>query len=132
MFLDGSVVRFMGGSYNPQYPSPPNAIVDATNGLAYDLAGNSWSNWAYPSGTTEHIAHRYADDGQRIYFLKGSSDVSIYDRTAGWLEDDTAAMPDGLCKDAAVAWSGSEMIAWSGKCGSTASTAGGRYQPKAP
>ncbi|HTQ07177.1 MAG TPA: kelch repeat-containing protein [Polyangiaceae bacterium] len=133
MFLDGDVVHFMGGAYNPTYPTPPVATVDATSGLTYDLAENSWSTWSYPAGTTEKIAYRYADDGRRIFFLYSTDVVTIFDRaSSGWLANDTSEMPSGFCTQAATAWSGSEMIAWSGDCGSGAASVGGRYQPKAP
>jgi len=59
--------------------------------------------------------------------------VTIFDRaSSGWLANDTSEMPSGFCTQAATAWSGSEMIAWSGDCGSGAASVGGRYQPKAP
>jgi hypothetical protein len=133
MFVDGTAVRFLGGSYNPVYPTPPEAILDATAGLSYDLAAGTWSSWAYPTGTTEHLARRFADDGRRIYFLKATDVVTVYDRqSSSWLESDTAPMPSGFCTNAAAAWSGSELIAWSGSCSGTPTNVGGRYQPAAP
>jgi hypothetical protein len=133
LFVDGSIVRFMGGAYNPQYPTPPTSITDATEGLAYDLTAHRWTQWPYPSGTSEHIAYRYADDGRRIYFLHDTNIVTIYDRaSSSWRPNDTAPMPSGFCTQAATAWTGSELVAWSGDCGSGAVNVGGRYQPKAP
>lgn len=133
MFVDGNVVRFLGGSYNPVYPTPPEAISDATSGLSYDLDAGTWSSWPYPVGTSEHLARRFADDGRRIYFLKATDVVSIYDRqSSSWIESDTAPMPSGFCSTAAAAWSGAELIAWSGSCSGSATTVGGRYQPSAP
>jgi hypothetical protein len=133
MFFDAGFVRFMGGAYNPTYPTPPVAIVDATSGLSYDLTTKSWSSWAYPAGTSGKIAYRFADDGRRIFFLHDTNVVTIYDRaSSSWVTNDTATMPAGFCTQAAAAWSGSEMIAWSGDCGSGAVSVGGRYQPRAP
>ncbi len=133
MFFDSGFVRFMGGSYNPTYPTPPVATVDATSGLAYDLTTNSWSSWAYPAGTTGKIAYKFADDGRRLFFLHDTNVVTIYDRaSSSWVTNDTATMPSGFCTQAAVAWSGSEMVAWSGDCGAGAVSVGGRYQPRAP
>jgi hypothetical protein len=122
-FRDGGVVHVWGDG-------PDSA------GLTYDLVGRFWSNtsWTVPSGTTGHLAGRFADDGRRIFFLKGTNVVSIYDRkTSGWLANDVAVMPNGFCTEAAAAWAGSELIAWSGSCGgSVPVSVGGRYQPVAP
>jgi hypothetical protein len=86
-----------------------------------------------PAGTAEHLAQRFADDGRRIFFLTAANVVSVYDRKASsWLANDTAAMPSGFCVETAAAWTGSELVAWSGSCGGTPVSVGGRYQPAAP
>lgn len=129
MFLDGNVVRVWGGG---PYGSAPS-------GLQYDLALGTWSAWLLPSGTPT-IPKRSADDGRRIYFLSPASsgcpptvEVLIYDRrSSSWLASDASATPAGLLPQAATAWVGAEMIAWSGNCGAGPSSVGGRYQPPAP
>ena len=132
-FKDGSVVRFFGGLFNPVYPTPPTSITEATTGLAFDLGNRTWSTWPHPSGTVEHLAARFADDGRRLYFLKATDVVTIYDRaTSSWVADDTAPMPAGFCTEAAAVWTGSELVAWSGSCGGAPVSVGGRYQPRAP
>jgi hypothetical protein len=115
-FLDGAVVRVW---------------EDGQPGLALDVGTKAWSSGAAP--TAGKVAQRYADDGRRIYFIKGTNLVSVYDRkTSSWLADDISTTAPGLCSDAATAWSGSEVIAWSGDCGAGPVSAGGRYQPPAP
>jgi hypothetical protein len=122
-FRDGDVVRVWGGG----------PFGSAPAGLIYDLIGQSWSAWTVPEGTAEHLAERFADDGRRIYFLKGMDVVTVYDRrTSSWLANDTAAMPSGFCNEGAAAWTGSELVAWSGSCGGAPVSVGGRYQPAAP
>ncbi len=131
-FRDGNYVRFMGGEYNPDYPIWNGNGAPATSGLAYDIAADTWSTWPHPEGTTSTLNGPQADDGRRIYFPTGGS-VAIYDRETGWLPNDVSPMPSGLCASgAAYAWSGSEMIGWSGDCSPMASEVGGRYQPPAP
>jgi hypothetical protein len=86
-----------------------------------------------PTGTADHLAGSFADDGRRIYFLTAANVLSVYDRkTSSWLVNDTAQMPAGFCVGAAPAWTGSELIAWSGSCGGASVAVGGRYQPAAP
>jgi hypothetical protein len=81
----------------------------------------------------EHLAARFADDGRRLYFLKATNVVTIYDRaSSSWVADDTAPMPAGFCMEAAAVWTGSELVAWSGSCGGAPVSVGGRYQPRAP
>jgi hypothetical protein len=126
-FLDGAVIRVWGGAGYGNGPA----------GLAYDLAGTSWSSWTVPTGTDAHLAKRYVDDGRRLYYLTAKDVVSVYDRkSSSWLANDTAAMPDGFCIEAAAAWTGAELVAWSGACGGTPTATpvavGGRYQPPAP
>jgi hypothetical protein len=121
-FTDGNVVRLWGGAFG-----------NAPAGLSYNLGDMAWTSWQVPANTAEHLAKRFADDGRRIYFLKATNVVSIFDRESGsWLPSDTAAMPNGFCTEAATAWTGSELVAWSGDCGAGPTTIGGRYQPPAP
>lgn len=122
-FVDGTLVHIWGGG----------PFGNAPAGLSYDLVGQSWSEWTVPIGTADHLAQRFADDGRRIYFLTATNVVSVYDRKASsWLANDTAVMPSGFCIDAAPAWTGSELVAWSGSCGGAPVSVGGRYQPAAP
>jgi hypothetical protein len=121
-FADGNVVHIWGGAYG-----------NAPAGLSYDLVGHAWSAWTVPANTDQHVAKRFADDGRRMYYLTATDVVSIYDRTSSsWLANDTAKMPAGFCTEAAAAWSGSELVAWSGDCGPGPANVGGRYQPPAP
>ena len=122
-FRDGNSMRVWGGG----------PFGNAPAGLSYDLGGQSWSAWTTPAGTADHLAQRFADDGRRIYFLTAANVVSVYDRkTSTWLANDTAPMPAGFCIEAAAAWTGSELVAWSGSCGGAPVSVGGRYQPAAP
>jgi hypothetical protein len=121
-FLDGSLIRVWGGAYG-----------NAPAGLTYDTAGARWTGWTVPSGTSSHLAQRFADDGRRLYYLTAPDVVSIYDRKAGdWLTNDTESMPPGFCIEAAAAWTGVELVGWSGGCGAPPVPVGGRYQPPAP
>jgi hypothetical protein len=121
MFWDDDVVRGWGGG-TPELPA---------SGLTYHPDSEIWSGWGHPAGSQGKISRRFADDGERLFYLKEMDLVTIYDRKLEeWTEDDSY-MPVGFCVDAAAAWSGTELIAWSGYCGS-ASDVGGRYQPPAP
>lgn len=126
-FVDSGLVRVWGGTGSP-------------GGLQYNIATSAWSAWALPAGTPSPMPQRYADDGRRIFYLQGSGScpgtvsVLAYDRLTGsWAAADTSAVPAGLSAEAAAAWTGSELVAWSGACGSGApGSVGGRYQPPAP
>jgi hypothetical protein len=124
-FVDGNKVRIFGGG----------ALA---GGLQYDLTLKTWASWTTPTGTPA-APHRTADSGTRFFVLTPSVatcpqsvSVKIYDKTKGTWTTDTAASPSGLNSDAASAWVGAELIAWSGDCGNGSSTVGGRYQPPAP
>ncbi len=128
VFLDGNFIHVWGGGPYGNAPA----------GLQFDLGSKTWSAWQLPSGTPT-IPKRHADDGRRIYYLRGANNVCTnvevlaYDRKqAKWLATDTSAAPSGLVENAAAAWVGSEIIAWSDTCGGGATSAGGRYQPPAP
>jgi hypothetical protein len=124
LFRDGDVMHFMSGEMG-------NGTTP-TSGLAYDAGTNMWSSWPHPEGTPAILSGPSADDGRRIYFPTGGS-VGTYDRVTGWQARDYAPMPVGLCgNNAAYAWSGSELIGWSGNCSPSATVVGGRYQPPAP
>jgi hypothetical protein len=125
-FVDGNKVRIFGGA---------SAI---TGGIQYDLTMKTWSAWTLPTGTPA-AAKRTADDGRRFYVLTPSAAtcpqsvvVKIYDKTSGTWSTDSQASPMNLNADAAAAWIGSELFAWSGDCGNGPSSVGGRYQPPAP
>jgi hypothetical protein len=132
-FTDGSVIRLLGGEYNPDYPSQLGNYLTAESGLAYDPETNQWSGWPEPDGTPPSAsAGPFADDGRRLYFPSGNDVVLIYDRATGWLPSDVEPMPPGFCYyEAAYAWAGSEVIGWSGQCSAVASDVGARYQPPA-
>jgi hypothetical protein len=105
----------------------------APTGLYYDLTEYEWQPWLVPEGTAEHLAKRFVDDGKRLYYLTDSNVVSIFEKQAAtWLPNDTSQMPSGFCTEAAAAWTGSELVAWSGDCGNGAVNVGGRYQPPRP
>jgi hypothetical protein len=110
-FVDGEIVRVWG-----------NGGGTAPAGLQYDLGTGVWSTWDYPAGSIAKLSSRFV--GAR---------VTIYDKLSRkWSEDD-APMPEGFCTSAAVGWSGSELIGWSGECADhSISPVGGRYQPPAP
>jgi hypothetical protein len=123
MFVDSDVVHIWGGG----------GYGDAPAGLQYDLTTGIWSKWSLPDDTLNHLSGSYADDGRRIYFVNGTNQVSIFDRkTSTWLADDTSPTPAGFCGAAPPAWTGSELVAWSGSCGGAPVAVGGRYQPAAP
>ncbi len=126
-FIDGTVVRFFGGSGG-----------NAPAGLMFDTGNSKWSAWATPVNTPL-AAHRTADQGRLFLALEASAitcphsvNVRIYDKSSGTWTKDSAASPAGLNADAATAWVGSELFAWSGDCGNGASAVGARYQPPAP
>ena len=122
-FTDGPLIRVWGGG---PYGNAPAGLVYSTTNL-------SWSGWAVPSGTSGHLAQRFADDGRRLYYLTAANLLSIYDRkTSSWLSNDTSPMPAGFCTEGAAAWTGAELVAWSGSCGVAPISVGGRYQPPAP
>jgi hypothetical protein len=132
LFRDGSAMRFMGGELNYDYPNWTGNVGTATSGLSFYPANNSWSTWPHPDGTT-WFGGIAVDDGRRIYFPRGGGYIAIYDRRTGWLPNDFATPPAGLCETgAAYASTGTELIAWSGACGNGETNVGGRYQPPAP
>jgi hypothetical protein len=124
-FVDGAFIRVWGGG---GYGSGPA-------GLAFDTTGAGWANWTVPSGSDAHLAERFADDGRRLYYLTTQDVVSIYDRkSSSWLANDTSPMPTNFSIEGATAWSGTELIAWSGSTSPSSPpvAVGGRYQPPAP
>ena len=135
-FEDGGVVNLLGNHFTNSVPTvvsrPPS----------YTLSTGEWSTWDLPlSGAPISFPLKYADDGERIFFLDSpgsssgciSSRVLIYDRVSSSWSADMSIAPTGLLSGAAVAWSGHEVIAWSGACATAqAVQIGGRYQPPAP
>jgi hypothetical protein len=133
MFTEGNAVHFMGGSYNPDYPTYTGAFTVATSGFSYDLGSNQWSVWPHPDNTPSVAGGPAADDGRRLYYPMSGPQTRIYDRQVGWLPIDYSVMPEGMCVgSAAFAWSGSEVIGWGASCTTGAAPVGGRYQPAAP
>ena len=134
-FLDGDVIRVWGGE------GPAQSARD--HGMMYDPDTGSWSKWTpLPEGTPT-IIDQIADAGDYVYALVpdlsetspdnacgGDVRVIVYDKAAEiWRRGPIA--PTGMSAAAAVAWSGTEFIAWSGQCGAGASDVGARYQPPA-
>ena len=130
LFRDGAVARLFGGG----------AFGNAPAGLEYGLATKTWSAWALPAGSpaVDETPMRHADDGRRIYLVKepavctDAPSLRVYDRKTQTWTTDTATPPTGLLARGAAAWVGSELVVWSGNCGSGGTTVGGRYQPPAP
>lgn len=137
---DRPIVKVMGG--DPTYGIPD----------LYSPIFDVWSHtWSYPESTLDYPSHsaithststpirtsipvgpRLADDGMRVYILSTSGSVHIYDKAASSWTEESETPPSGFCPEAAVAWVGGELIAYSGICGENVSTVGGRYQPPAP
>ncbi len=113
---------------------------DGDDGLLYDTKNGSWFDWSLPSGTPDFDAiqtyagtnARFADTGDKILVISSNNDVLIYDKESQSWMTDTQDVPMGFCAEGATAWTGTEMITWSGVCGGTISTVGARYQPPAP
>lgn len=139
-FEDRPIIRILGG--DPTYGIPDDEA------LVFDVLSHDWEAVASPDDYPSHsaITHdtstmtldsiptgpRVADDGRRVYVMDTSGDVHIYDKeTDSWSVDDPTP-PMGFCPEAPVVWIDGEMIAYSGICGGTISTVGGRYQPAAP
>lgn len=111
-------------------------LLNDIGNLFYDTVEQTWDNWIVPELTPSanslnngnHI--RYASDSDRVYTLSGSGSVIIFDKATMAVSSDTATQPSGLCSEAAVVWTGAEMVAWGGWCDAPSSV-GGRYQPPA-
>ena len=137
-FEDGGVVNLLGNHV------ANSVLTVVSRPPSYTLSTGEWSTWDLPlSGAPISFpqSFKYADDGERIFFLDSpgsssgciSSRVLIYDRTSNSWSTDMSIAPTGLLSGAAVAWSGREVIAWSGACATAqAVQIGGRYQPPAP
>ncbi len=112
-FVDGEYVYVWGGG---KFYSPTR----------------TWSSWTLPMGSSGKFSNRYADSGDLVYYVHDDH-VSVYDKIGDeWLADDESSVPMGLCEEGATAWTGSEMLVWSGLCDSEYSSVGGRFQPAAP
>lgn len=118
---DGAMM-FGGGPYG-----------NAPSVVAFRQANMSWSPVAKPDGTPDFgnvnpSGLRLADAGDLVLALGQGLTVVAFDKAKTvWSRHDTTA-PEGLCKDAALAWSGRELVAWGGLCGEP-SSAGWSYQP---
>lgn len=112
-----------------------------THASAFTLAAldytttSGFSDGTLPAGITG-LPSEVADDGRRFFWLQGSgcaaSSVKVltYDRKLGVLPEDTSPSPVGFGSTGAIAWSGTELLAWSeGACGTPL---GARFQPAAP
>jgi hypothetical protein len=113
----------------------------APAGIEYSIGTGAWSTWtppaAFPLNACTASACGYpADDGRRVYVAVGgcSSDLDfvIYDRQTQSTRTDAVASLANLSPVGSIAWIGSEVVLWSGPCGSSESSVGGRYQPPAP
>jgi hypothetical protein len=114
MFADGiSVHIYSGGS----------------TGLSYE--GGYWFPWDAPESLNAFYGSRQSDDGRRLYSIS-TNGVAIYDRSTAETISDSSTMPSGICPEGPSAWTGSELIVYSGICGDGFSAVGGRYQPPAP
>lgn len=126
-FFEKDVIHYWGGTGDSD-PTP----------LVYNILNKSWYQWVAPVGTPDFQSLspdgntvRSADDTRRIYYPT-QTDLYIYDReTQSWTTD-TTTPPMGFCSEGATAWTGSEVITWSGHCDSSLSSVGVRYQPPAP
>ena len=136
-FNDGTVYVWGGNNVIDNISDP--------GGLEYSVSASTWSPWTAPTGqgTQVNSQTHTADDGRRVYFIDSASagcpatvQVGSFDRQAWqWLPPDTSPAPGNIGADAVIAWTGAELIAWSGvgACGTTAPVnAGARYQPPAP
>jgi hypothetical protein len=111
-------------------------------GLQYEITSGVWSTWTPPPnfptnayvGGGEQTAP--ADDGRRIYFPTGGGsgnlNMLIYDRATQTQSSDTATSPVNMSAAGAIAWTGAEVVLWSGTNDAGVTSAGGRYQPPAP
>ncbi len=110
---------------------------DAPAGRQFDLAKGTWAPWTVPA---VQLPGKSPDDGKRIFVItppqsgcSGTTTVTTYDRATGLpLKSETPSAPDGVINASTTVWSGSEVIALSGGCGSSPTNGGGRYQPPAP
>jgi predicted small secreted protein len=104
-------------------------------GLQYEIATGVWSPWT-PPATFPTALGNPADDGRRIYFPSGGGagnlDIVIFDRQTQMQAIDTVTSPANLSTGGAIAWTGTEVVLWSGPGSGGPTTAGGRYQPPAP
>ena len=104
-------------------------------GLEYQVSTGSWATWTMPANFPSTLGNP-ADDGRRIYLPSGGGssnlDIVIYDRHTQAQTTDTATSPVNMSAAGAIAWTGSEVVLWSGSGSTEPTSAGGRYQPPAP
>jgi hypothetical protein len=124
IILDQGYVRIWGGAGGA-----------APNGLEYSVSNGTWSTWVSP-GTFPLGYSNPVDDGRRLYLPTGGCtsnlDIVLYDRQTQTSSTDTPPSPAGLSAGGSIAWTGAEVVLWSGSCASGISNVGGRYQPPAP
>lgn len=127
IFRDGDYVRVFG--------SPASSV----NGLKFEIATRTWSEWELPETTPDFSTvadgdpPRFTDSGDRLFYLGYyTGTVLIYNKALQTWSEDTATWPEGLCAEGVTAWTGSEMLVYSGLCLGDLSSVGGRYQPPAP
>jgi hypothetical protein len=123
--VDQGYIRLWGGSCG-----------NADAGLQYEIEAGVWDAWT-PSASFPVSLGNPADDGQRIYFPSGGGasnlDIVIFDRRQMQTRPpDTAMSPANMSAGGAIAWTGAEVVLWSGPNDAGVTSAGGRYQPPAP
>jgi len=140
LLIQDANIRVAWGGY-PNYES----------GAGASFAGGRWSNWTEPADPNGYVNTYYAVTGTKVYFITSPSPpgqsvgtdltgIAALDISEGTWTTDTTPLPAGFCMSSnhAVAWSGSELVAWGGQCSTSDPTAigtatvGGRYQPPAP
>jgi len=131
-FMDHNIVHILGGN---------NSVSYFPSGLLYDLDAEQWYTWVLPENTPDFYSLkpfpstpvRYVDDGRRLFYIGSDNVVYIYDRNSQTWITDNSDVPEGFCSEGAVAWTGSELIQYSGMCDfEVFSSIGARYQPPAP
>ena len=130
IFRDGPFVRSFGS----------NSYDSSADGLLFDINSKIWSSWIVPDGTPDFETvspdgdvPSFVDTGDRLIYLNyTNNDILIYNKSTLTWSEDTSSPPSGFCQDAASAWTGFEMVSWSGLCDGTVSEVGGTYQPAAP
>jgi Kelch motif len=116
LIIDQGFVRLWGGEGG-----------NAPAGLQYEPSTGAWTTWTLPPNFPASLGTP-ADDARRLYFFSGGGsanlNVIIYDRQTQTQIIDSAPSPPNLSASGAIAWTGTEVVVWTG--------AGGRYQPPAP
>ena len=111
-------------------------VGSSSGGLQFDTSTLTWTPWT-PDANFPTSLGNPADDGRRVYFpsngATGNLDIVLYDRATLARSVDTATSPANLSPTGSIAWTGSEVVLWSGATSNgTPTPVGGRYQPPAP